>query len=116
VSERRPAAEITLIWILLRLAASVPVAFITLFLGVSSFAGVLHALGEWGAAGLGWALAWGLVGLITLAGAAGALFLIWIGPARARVTRRRRRGQCVHCGYPRSEGAVCTECGADPRG
>ena len=27
--------------------------------------------------------------------------------------RRRRRGLCVWCGYPRGEGEVCSECGKE---
>lgn len=28
-----------------------------------------------------------------------------------RRERRRRKGLCLHCGYPRGQAAVCTECG-----
>lgn len=54
----------------------------------------------WGGAGIAanWAAWSGAIGLIFLPGA-------------IRRTMRRRRGQCLRCGYPKGEGPVCPECG-----
>jgi hypothetical protein len=45
----------------------------------------------------------------------GALWLPLIIPLTAIIVfkrnHRRRRNQCINCGYPRGEGNVCTECG-----
>jgi hypothetical protein len=38
-----------------------------------------------------------------------------LGPFALRRTIRRRRGQCIACGYPVGDSPVCTECGAAVR-
>ena len=44
---------------------------------------------------------------------AAALWLLIPGPFALRRFIRRRRGQCVKCGYPVGESAMCTECGRE---
>ena len=59
----------------------------------------------WSGAGIAanWAVWSGAVGL-------------FFAPGAIRRALRRRRGQCLRCGYPRGEGAgsVCPECGGNP--
>ncbi len=41
----------------------------------------------------------------------GIPWLLFCGPFILRRYRRRKRGQCVKCGYPIGKSNVCTECG-----
>lgn len=57
----------------------------------------------WGGAGIAtnWAAWSGVIGLLFLPGA-------------LRRAMRKRRGQCLRCGYPKGEGSLCPECGGSP--